>query len=214
MNAHAYVRVSSKAQDYATQRSAIERAAATRSDAIVHWYAEKKSAKTTARAELQRLRDDARAGHVRRLYVFRVDRLARSGIRDTFEIVEELRGQGVEIVTLADGFSLDGPAAEVVLAVMAWAAKAERLATSERIAAARERVEAEGGRWGRPRKVSSAALARARAMRAEGRTVRAIAMALRVPRSTIARALASQNGAPARGPSSPGNVAPQGGPGR
>jgi DNA invertase Pin-like site-specific DNA recombinase len=189
MSAHAYVRVSSKAQDDATQRSAIERAAAARGDTIVSWYAEKKSAKTTARAELQRLRADARAGHVRRLYVFRVDRLARSGIRDTFEIVEELRGHGVEIVTIADGFSLDGPAADVVLAVMAWAAQAERLATSERIAAARERIEAEGGRWGRPSRVDAPTLDRARAMQAEGRTVRAIAMALRVPRSTIARAL-------------------------
>jgi hypothetical protein len=44
MEAHAgsaYVRVSSKTEDYATQRSAIER-----------WDAERKSAKTTARAEL------------------------------------------------------------------------------------------------------------------------------------------------------------------
>ncbi len=191
MDAAAYVRVSSKAQDDATQRASIERVAAARGDTIARWYAEKKSAKTLARAELQRVRADARAGLVRRLYVFRIDRLARSGIRDTFEVVEELRAHGVEIVTVADGFSLDGPAAEVVLAVMAWAAKMERLATNERISAARERVEAEGGCWGRPRRVDGPTLARARAMREEGRSVRAIAMALKVPRATIARALRS-----------------------
>ena len=56
---------------------------------------------------------------------------------------------------MADGFSLDGPAAEVVLAVMAWAAKMERLAIAERISAARERIESEGGRWGRPSRVDA-----------------------------------------------------------
>ena len=81
------------------------------------------------------------------MYVFRLDRLTRSGIRDTFELVEELRGHGIEIVSVADGFDLNGPAAEVVLAVMAWAAKMERLALGERVAAARERVEAAGGSW-------------------------------------------------------------------
>jgi len=126
MNAAAYVRVSSKAQDHASQRAAIERTAIARGDRVTRWYAEKKSAKTIARDELQRLRADVRAGHVRKLYVFRLDRLARSGIRDTFEVVEELRAHGCELVTVADGFDLNGPAAEVVLAVMAWAAKMAR----------------------------------------------------------------------------------------
>lgn len=189
MNATAYVRVSSRAQGDATQRDAIERAARARGDTIGRWYAERRSAKTTQRAELQRLRDDARAGHVRRLYVFKLDRLARSGIRDTFEVVDELRAAGVEIVTIADGFSLDGPAADVILAVMAWAAKVERIAINDRIAAARERIEAEGGRWGRPSRVDAPTRQRAAELKAEGKTVREIARTLHVPKSTIARAL-------------------------
>jgi DNA invertase Pin-like site-specific DNA recombinase len=189
----AYIRVSSRAQDHASQRSAIERATAARGDTIGTWFSEKKSARTMNRPELQRLRADARAGHVRKLYVFRIDRLARSGIRDTFEVVEELRAHGVEIVTVADGFSLDGPAAEVVLAVMAWAAKMERLAIGERVAAARERIEAEGGAWGRPSRVDRATRERAAKLRARGQTIRDIARTLKIPRSTIARAL-SQKG--------------------
>jgi DNA invertase Pin-like site-specific DNA recombinase len=147
------------------------------------------------RDELRRLRGDARGGAMRRLYVFRIDRLARSGIRDTFEVVEELRRHGVEIVTVADGFSLDGPAAEVVLAVMAWAAKMERLAIGERVAAARERVEAEGGTWGRPSRVDRATRDRAAKLQAAGKTIRDIARTLKVPRSTIARALSQKGGA-------------------
>jgi len=136
MDATAYLRVSSRAQDYATQKSAIERAGTARGDTIIDWRAEKRSGKTLARPELDRLRADARAGHVRRLYVFKLDRLTRSGIRDTFEVIEELRGHGAELISVSDGFSLDGPAAEVVMAVMAWAAKMERLAINELIAAA------------------------------------------------------------------------------
>lgn len=188
MNTIAYLRVSSRAQDFATQKSAIERAATARGDTITDWKSEKKSGKTLARPELDRVRAEARAGHVRKLYVFKLDRLTRSGIRDTFEVIEELRAHGCEIVSVSDGFALEGPAAEVVLAVMAWAAKMERLAINERISAARERVEAEGGRWGRPSRLSSEEIARVRELRVQGRTLRQIAVALKVPLATVARA--------------------------
>jgi len=163
MNAAAYVRVSSRAQDHATQRAAIERVAGSRGDEIGTWYAEKKSARTIARAELARLREDAREGRVRRLYVFKLDQLARSGIRDTFEVVEELRAHGVQLVTISDGFDLDGPAAE-------------------------------GRRWGRPPRLSAREVAAIVADRNAGRTVREIAQAREVPRSTIGRVLSQNTG--------------------
>ncbi len=186
----AYVRVSSKSQDHAMQRHAIERAAAARGDKLRAWYSDKMTGGVLVRPGLDRLRADARAGVLRRLYLFKLDRLTRSGIRDTLEVVEELRRCGVEIVTVADGFSLDGPAAEVILAVMAWAAKMERLATNERIAAARLRVEAEGRSWGRPRRLDDSQVARVVELRRAGRTLRAIARTMRCPASTIGDALA------------------------
>jgi DNA invertase Pin-like site-specific DNA recombinase len=205
MNAAAYLRVSSRAQDHATQKSAVERAAGARGDTITAWYAEKRSGKTLARPELDRLRADARAGHLRRLYVFKLDRLTRSGIRDTFEVIEELRAHGCELVSVADGFGLDGPAAEVVLAVMAWAAKMERLAINERISAARERVENEGGRWGRPHRLDADGVDRVQALRRRGRTMREIAIALKVPLSTVGRAALSQkHGTPGARPATRG----------
>ena len=209
MIAVAYIRVSSRAQDHATQRAAIERFASARGDTIGDWRAEKRSAKTMAREELQRLLADARAGRLRgrRLYLFRLDRLTRSGIADTLTTLDELRAHGVEVVSVADGFDLTGPHAEIIVATMAWAAKMERLALGERIAAARERIEAEGGRWGRPCRLGRAEVAQAVAMRAEGRSVRAIAMATRCPRSTVASALAraSRKPGPAEGGDPPGD---------
>lgn len=79
-----------------------------------------------------------------------LDRLTRTGIADTLSTLDELRAHGVDLVSVADGFDLNGPQAEVIIAVMAWAAKMEQLATSERIAAARERIEGRGRALGAP----------------------------------------------------------------
>jgi DNA invertase Pin-like site-specific DNA recombinase len=157
----AYVRVSSLTQSYETQRHAIERRALECGDELT-WFCEKQSAKTLERPELARLRAAVRARAVARLYVFRLDRLARTGIRDMFQIVEEAREHGCELVSIADGFDLAGPAADVVIAVMAWAAQQERLVRNERIAAARARLADAGKPWGRPPRMTAAELERAR----------------------------------------------------
>jgi putative DNA-invertase from lambdoid prophage Rac len=189
MRAAAYIRVSSKSQTLDMQRAAIERAARTRRDTITDWYSDKQSARTLARPGLEKLRQAAREGRVPRLYVYRLDRLARSGIRDTFEVIEELRRHHCKLVTVSDGFDLAGPAAEVVLAVMAWAAKMERLAINERIAAARIRLEEEGRSWGRPPRLSPLEKTRIAELRRRGKTIREIAVAVSAPRATVARAL-------------------------
>lgn len=148
--------------------------------------AERKDARAP---ELERLRADARAGQVRKLYVFCLDRFSRSGSRDTFEVIQELRAARVELVSVSDGFALDGPAAEVVLAVMAWAAKMERLAIGERIAASRERLEAEGRPWGRPPRLTPLQRERALELASAGMSVRRVAQAVGAPRSVVHRAL-------------------------
>jgi DNA invertase Pin-like site-specific DNA recombinase len=142
------------------------------------------------RPEMERLRNDVVRGLVRRVYVFRLDRLTRSGVRDTFEIVEELQHNGVELVSVNDGFDLTGPAAEIILAVLAAAAKMERLVINERIAAARARVEAEGRQWGRPRRLDAASERQVFQLHKEDRSIREIAVALKIPRATVARAVA------------------------
>ncbi|MBK9519391.1 MAG: recombinase family protein [Anaeromyxobacter sp.] len=193
MNAAAYLRVSSDQQDVATQRHAVERAAAARGDTIAAVYSEKVSGGTMARPELRRLRADVAAGRVGRLYVYALDRLTRTGILDTFALVAELRQGGAELVTVADPFDLAGPAAEVIVAVMAWAAQQERRRLNERLAAARVRVEAAGGRWGRPARLDAGQLIEVAARVRAGEAVRAIAVAMKVPRSTVGRVAAQVN---------------------
>jgi DNA invertase Pin-like site-specific DNA recombinase len=184
----AYIRVSSKAQDHAMQRDAIER----RGVKVGKWYAEKASAKTTQRAELQRLLADARAGLVSEVWVFRVDRLTRSGVADTFAVVGELRRAGVALHSVSDGVTIkpgEDITSDVFLFALGLAAQIERTAINDRIAAARVRQEARGEAWGRPPRMTAAELATARRLASEGRSVRAIAKALGVPKSTVARAV-------------------------
>lgn len=182
-----YVRVSTGGQSVETQNDAVVRAARARGDRIARVYAEVEGGDARRRPELDRLLSDVRAGAIRRLYTYRLDRLSRAGIRATLSIVEELDHCGVELVTVADGFSVMGPARDVVIAVLAWAAQIERQAISERITAARERVAAEGGAWGRPRR--DVDLEQVALLRDSGSSVREIAETLRCPRSIIGRAV-------------------------
>lgn len=192
MTIAAYIRVSSKGQDLAMQRDAIARKGVT----PTVWYSEKASARTTDRAELKRLLVDARAGLIKELWVFKLDRLTRSGVADTFAVVNELRKAGVTLNCVADSVTIkpgEDIVSDVLLFALGLAAGLERTAINERIAAARTRMEAAGEPWGRPPRMTPAQLETARRMRSEGRTVRVIASALGVPRSTAARTLASSS---------------------
>lgn len=199
MKIAAYVRVSSRGQSTTTQRDAIARVAEGRGFAIDVWYSEKIGGAAAARPQLDLLREAIRLGSISRVFVYRIDRLSRGGIRDTLSIVEEIRRHGAQISTVDDGFDLDGPWTDIVIAVMAWAAQMERSAIGERIAAARVRVEASGGSWGRPRRVDPYLVGRCRAMAKDGSTVREIAIALKIPKSTVGVVL-SEKGAYKRAP--------------
>lgn len=190
----AYLRVSTEKQDWKLQRDAVTRAARARGDRIPKalWFEEKKSGASTERAQLQKLRAAVHAGRVGRLYVFRLDRLSRSGIRETLSLVEEFRRGGCELVSVADGFDFAGPTGEVQIAMLAWCAQMERRAIGDRIKAARVRVEAEGGRWGRPRRIDPGTLKRARELRRRDWSLREIAEALKIPRSTLSDALSGK----------------------
>lgn len=189
----AYLRVSSKAQDTATQRNAIERAASARGDTIATWYEEKRSGKILARPELDRLRQDIRTGIVKRLYCFKLDRLTRSGVGDTYKVVEELKAARCELIAVADNLHVNASSNDVVTDVFLFAlglgAKLELQAKNERISAARERIEAQGGAWGRPQRLKAEDHARIQQLKLAGRSIREIAAAMKCPRATVARPL-------------------------
>jgi DNA invertase Pin-like site-specific DNA recombinase len=94
---------------------------------------------------------------------------------------------------VVDGLHLkpgnDDVVTSVLLFAFSLAAKLERAAINDRIAAARERLEAEGRPWGRPSRLTSADVAKIVALHAQGLSHRAIAVRTHVPRSTVTLAL-------------------------
>jgi DNA invertase Pin-like site-specific DNA recombinase len=90
------------------------------------------------------------------LIVFRLDRLTRGGIAEMFRVLKALQDAGVRVYSVCETWwDPDAPTAELILAVLAWAAEFESRAIGERVAAgiAARRAEAErrGERflWGR-----------------------------------------------------------------
>jgi len=139
--------------------------------------------------------------------VFKLDRLTRSGVADTFEVVRELTATS-ELIAPVDNLYLrpkvDGKedlVTTVILFALGLAAQIARSSINENIAAARVRVEAEGGTWGRPVREPDKHVV-ARELLRQGRSVREVAQAVGLPRSTVGRILSrnpvppSQNGAP------------------
>jgi DNA invertase Pin-like site-specific DNA recombinase len=172
------------------QRDAIER----RGVPVAKWYAEKASAKTTKRTELQRLLADVRAGlpdlgdHG--------ERIGDSRAREPIEFEDPDVGDqaGATLHLVADNVTIkpgDDVVSDVMIFALGLAAGLERTAINDRIAAARTRQEAAGLPWGRPARMTVAEQATAKRMAKEGRTVREISAALGVPRSTVGRSVAA-----------------------
>jgi len=195
-----YLRVSTAAQDAANQVPDVERLCAARGWTIAHRYVETVSGAAPKRPELERLLADAHAGRFSVLVVWSLDRLSRRGIAEVASIVKRLDASGVALVSVREAWAdTSGPVRELLVAVMAWVAEQERARLHERLSAARARLEKEGRSWGRPlrglgqkdreRGVKPLDVERARRLLAERKSTREIAAALKVPRTTLRRAL-------------------------
>lgn len=146
-----YIRVSTASQDHAYQRHAIELAARARGVKIDKWFADVATGGTMERPQLLRLRAELARRSVGTVWVWRLDRVSRSGIADTLAFVDECRRASAPLISVADGFALEGPATELVCAVLAFASQLQLQTLRENQQAARARLESQGRNWGRPR---------------------------------------------------------------
>lgn len=113
------------------------------------------------------------------------------GRRGGSALVRELHALGVEIISCSEPFDVAGPAAEIVIAVMAWAAGEELKRQRQRREAARKRREAAGLPWGRPRTVPAGDPQEQRIAESykEQGSVRKVAQVLGVKRDVVLRTL-------------------------
>jgi len=123
--------------------------------------------------------------------VWALDRLTREGVLKTFAHIEKLAGYGCRFESYTEPyFRSTGPAGELLMAVLAWVAKQERLRISERTKAGLAIARAKGRVGGRRPKVFDRDKARALRNQNPPMSWRAIARELGVAQSSIRDALA------------------------
>lgn len=149
-----YLRVSTAEQTVENQLPALERWVADRGHELVAVYAENETAwRAGHQRELARLLDDIRSGKRKYdiLLVWALDRLSRQGPLAVLTLIDSLRSQGCQVVSLKEPFTdLPNGLDSVMYSIVGWVARWESERRSERTKAGLERAVAGGSKLGRP----------------------------------------------------------------
>lgn len=178
-----YTRVSTVAQTLDQQNDALASAGVTK------LFSDTMSGARDDRPGLAALLEYVRAGDT--VVVWKLDRLGRNMIH-ILQTVQELTDRGITLVSVTDGIDSSTPAGRMMIGVLGSLAEYERELIKERTALKRAASQANGTKFGRPRKVVEAEhIATAKKMKSDGHTARDIAKYLGVSRATLYRYLAA-----------------------
>jgi DNA invertase Pin-like site-specific DNA recombinase len=192
-----YLRVSTRAQDEASQKPDLDRWSGCQDGPVV-WYRDKFTGRTMERPGWRKLEAAIGRGEVSAVVVWRLDRLGRTA-KGLTALFDTLRERGVNLVSLRDGLDLSTAAGRLMANVLASVAQYETEVRAERILAGQEAARASGKRWGgskrgRRLKVTTEQVATIHRMAGEGAKVSAIARATGLSRPTVYGALANGAG--------------------
>lgn len=149
-----YIRVSTGEQSVEAQRHSIEQ-----THKVEEWFADEGvsgAVKAIERPGFAELFKYVRKGDT--LIVPAVDRLGRDTI-DVLSTVEALRGKGVSVISLREGFDLSTPIGKAMLTMLAAVAELERSNIKARQMAGIARARAEGKAIGREKTIDDASVA-------------------------------------------------------
>jgi DNA invertase Pin-like site-specific DNA recombinase len=150
-------------------------------------FEEQISSRKEERPELRAAMDYCREGD--ELVVWKLDRFGRS-LRELIDLVNELRGRGVEFVSLRESIDTTTPGGKLVFHVFGAVAEFERDLILERTVAGLEAARARGRNGGRPSKLDARKLALAsRLMRDRETPISEVCEAVGVSRATLYRHL-------------------------
>lgn len=181
-----YLRVSTEEQTLDNQRADIKRLLRARRLRQIASFEEQISAAKT-RPEFDAMLDAAHRGEFEVLVVWALDRFGRSMVGN-LQAVLDLDRCGVEVVSVNEPWlDTGGPVRSLLIAIFGWVAEQERIRMGERTKAGLERARRQGVVIGRPRRAID--LRRAKSLLKEGLSLRQIAKRLKVPASTLHRAL-------------------------
>jgi DNA invertase Pin-like site-specific DNA recombinase len=179
-----YVRVSTVAQTLDQQNAALAAAGVTKT------FSDTMSGAKDDRPGLAALMDYVRQGDT--VVVWKLDRLGRNTLH-ILETVKTMTDRGVTLISTTDGIDSSTAAGRMVIGVLASMAEFERELVKERTALKRAASQANGARFGRPKKVPDPShITTARRMKDDGHTARDIAKYLGVSRATLYRYLAEE----------------------
>jgi DNA invertase Pin-like site-specific DNA recombinase len=170
----------------AEQQAVIAAACERRGWELLRVEADSASKGSTGRAALAHALTALRAGQAQALVVARLDRPARS-LSEAAHLIERARGEGWNLVALDLGLDLSTRAGKRIATAFTIAAEWERRLRSERTREALARRRAEGKRLGTPRRAPAETVAKIRWLRAQGKSLQAIAEELNRLRIPTAR---------------------------
>lgn len=185
-----YARVSSNGgqQDTENQLAPLREWASRLGGEIVAEYRDEASGSRADRVALTHLLEDAHRRRFDTLLIWALDRLSREGIARMTGYLEQLKTCGVRVLSYQEPWlSTQGPVSDLLIAIFGWIAAQERSRIRERVLAGLGRAKRDGKRLGRPSREVD--LSQVLKLRSQGLSMREIAQTLRVPRSTLARAL-------------------------
>ncbi len=183
-----FLRVSTRDQTVANQLPDLIRLAKERRWTVVERIEETASGAAADRAGLARLFSLVYSRAVDVVAVWALDRLGRS-MSETVRTVLELERAGVDLVSVKEPWlSVKGPVRSLLVSIFSWVAEVERARLIERTNAGLDRARARGAKLGRPRRTSARDRGKIAKLAADF-SVRQIAARLKIPASTVHRAI-------------------------
>jgi len=152
MKAAIYTRVSTKKdeQNPKTQLLPCQNYCHERGWEIIEEYVDRKTGRNQNRPAYNKMMKDALYRRFDTIVVWKMDRLSRGRIVEVLNVLEKLKGYGVEVESVTEPYlNTNNPSWELILSVMAWCANIESQRISERVSAGISRWEKEhqGERW-------------------------------------------------------------------
>ena len=192
VKAVAYARVSTLLkQDPEHQLVSIRAVIGNRNLQLVDEYVDRITGSAERRKELDRLIEDARHGKFKVVVVTALDRLARD-TRFLLNLLHELDGYGVSIISLRESIDLTSPIGRAVLQVLGSMAELEKNLVSERVksslAVKKLSASETGWRCGRP-PLTKDITDQVNALRTRGLSIRAISRELGIGKTSVERIL-------------------------
>jgi DNA invertase Pin-like site-specific DNA recombinase len=179
MRAAIYARISThdKGQNIDTQLFPLREYCRNNNLEVFKEYIDIDSGRNTERPALKQLLKDATYRRFDRVVIWKMDRLSRAGIKHVFDVLDFLKKCNVSVISITEPFlSTDAPASELILSILAWAAKLESQLISQRVKAGMERARKQGKLIGRPK--IELDFNQVKELRAQGLSYRAIARQL------------------------------------